>query len=112
MTERLLLIAGAGGSVIVDAVYDRPETRIAIAEAASAAGLAPLLVWLDADPERLRDRVRARARKDTASDADTAILDRQLDHDPGTIDWLRIDAARPVAEIVEELRSRLHAPKA
>jgi predicted kinase len=38
---------------------------------------------------------RAETRRGDASDATAAIVRRQLEHDPGTIGWRRIDASGP-----------------
>lgn len=80
----------AGYSAIVDAVSLRPAERRSFAEVARAAGVPFTGLWLEGSAETLTDRVRAR--RSDASDATPAILAQQLRHDPGPIDWIRIDA--------------------
>jgi uncharacterized protein len=80
----------AGYSAIVDAVSLHPAERNSFAEVARAAGAPFFGLWLDAAPAAMAERIRTR--RNDASDATPAVLDRQLDHDPGPIDWLRLDA--------------------
>jgi uncharacterized protein len=80
----------AGYSAIVDAVALRPEERTALAAVARDAGVPFSGLWLDAAPRAMATRIGSR--RHDASDATTAVLARQLDRDPGPIDWLRLDA--------------------
>src|SRR5690606_6984604 len=66
----------AGGTVIVDAVFAAPAERAAIAAVASRAGVPFAGLWLEAPPEVLETRIAART--GDASDADVAVLRRQL----------------------------------
>jgi hypothetical protein len=81
----------AGYSVIVDAVSLKPEERGSFQAVAEAAGVPFAGLWLAA-PAKTMDR-RLRARRHDASDASPEVLAQQLRQDPGTIDWVRIDAA-------------------
>lgn len=83
-------LIGGGNSVIADAVFADPAERDAIAAAAGAHDFAGL--WLEAEVGVLEQRVAARAHD--ASDADLAVLRRQLGYDPGAIGWRRIDAGK------------------
>ncbi len=59
-------------------------------------------LWLEAPPDRLMARVGARS--GDASDASPAIVAKQLAHDPGLLDWRRIDAgAGPDATLAAAL---------
>ena len=80
----------AGYSVVVDAVALTAEERRSFAEVAHAAGLPFSGLWLEARPEAMANRIRGRVHD--ASDASAEILAEQLRHDPGKIDWVRIDA--------------------
>ncbi len=94
----------AGQSVIVDAVHAKPEERDALATIATRANAAFIGLWLDAPIEALVARVEAR--KDDASDATAAVVRAQVSWDLGRLDWARLDAGRPLAELVQQaLRS-------
>lgn len=94
-------ILSQGASVVVAAVHDRDADRLAV-ETAARDGAVPFLgVWLDADPDVLRRRVGAR--RGGPSDATVEILDLQLDRADADVRWQRIDAARPVAEVVDAI---------
>jgi aminoglycoside phosphotransferase family enzyme/predicted kinase len=80
----------AGCSVIIDAVAAKAEERGAFAALAQRIGVPFDGIWLEAAPEILRQRVGAR--KNDASDADLAILEKQLGYDLGVLDWHRISA--------------------
>lgn len=91
-----------GYAAIADATFLRLEERHAIAAAARRGGVAFTGLWLEAPPEVLAPRL-ARRRGD-ASDADRAVLDRQLTYDVGPVDWHRIDAAADLARGAAEAR--------
>jgi len=81
----------AGYSVIVDAVSLKPAERRSFQSVAEAAGVPFAGLWLAA-PAKTMDR-RLRVRRHDASDASPEVLAQQLRQDPGTIDWICIDAA-------------------
>jgi aminoglycoside phosphotransferase family enzyme/predicted kinase len=76
---------GAGCGVIIDAVSAKLEERAAFAAVAETIGVPFDGIWLEAPPEVLKRRVAAR--KNDASDADLAVLERQLGYDLGDLDW-------------------------
>jgi predicted kinase len=80
----------AGYSAIVDAVSLRPAERTALADVARQAGVPFFGLWLEAAPAAMAERIRSRYHD--ASDATATVLARQLEQDPGPIDWARIDA--------------------
>jgi aminoglycoside phosphotransferase family enzyme/predicted kinase len=97
--------AAAGGqSVVADATFLDPATRAQVAEAALAAGVPFLGVWLEAPLEVLEARVLTR--RDDASDATAEVLRRASATDPGPGDWLAVDA-RDAGEAVAQVRARL-----
>ncbi|PTE06967.1 AAA family ATPase [Mesorhizobium helmanticense] len=97
------LILSESGSVIADAVFDRPDDRSRIEKAASDTGIAFLGFWLEADPLVLWQRVSER--KGGPSDATIDILSRQLQRNATQSGWRKVNAGRKPAEIVAELRS-------
>lgn len=98
LAERAEAMLRAGGSVVVDAVFDRPGNRALVEAAARAVGAPFHGFWLEADAARLRDRVTGRV--GGPSDATAAVLERQLARDLGEMAWTRVDAGRPLAEVV------------
>ena len=93
---RAAMILEQGCSVVVDGVFQRQGDRQAIGRAGAPAHVPFLGVWLEADPQLLWQRVAARHAG--PSDADIAVLARQLDRQPSEVDWMHLDAARPIEE--------------
>ncbi|WFP65037.1 bifunctional aminoglycoside phosphotransferase/ATP-binding protein [Mesorhizobium sp. WSM4904] len=98
---RAELILVEGGSVVADAVFDKPEDRDRIERAASEANAPFAGFWLSADPAVLWHRVSER--KGGPSDATVDILSRQLQRDAGPLTWRKIEADRKIAEITAEV---------
>nr|WP_283773418.1 bifunctional aminoglycoside phosphotransferase/ATP-binding protein [Altererythrobacter sp. KTW20L] len=81
----------AGWPVIVDAVFDFPDTRKRIRSLADDLGIPFKGLWLEASRHILHERVRRR--KGDASDAGPAVVDKQLQRDIGSLaGWARVDA--------------------
>jgi len=83
-------VLATGYGVIVDAVHARKSERDAIEEVARQASATFRGIWMEAAPEELITRVEART--GDASDADGAVVRRQLDYDLGDISWPRSKA--------------------
>ena len=81
----------AGYAAVIDAVALREDERRAFAAVAVEAGVPFIGLWLETPADALMARVGARS--GDASDASPAIVAQQLDHDPGFLDWRRIDAS-------------------
>jgi aminoglycoside phosphotransferase family enzyme/predicted kinase len=90
LCDRAAVALAAGYSAVIDAVALRGDERRAFAEVAAAAGVAFTGLWLDGPAATMRARIDART--GDASDASAEVLDRQLRHDPGALDWRHIDA--------------------
>jgi hypothetical protein len=99
----------AGHAVIADAVYLAPLQRRAIEAAARLAGVPFAGLWLEAPAALLEQRVTER--RNDVSDADVAIVRAQAGIDPGPLDWTRLDAGRPPAQIAAEARAALSQSK-
>ena len=100
-------VAASPWPVVVDAVFDKQEARQEIEAAAKSAGAPFFGFWLDAPLEARLQRVDAR--KGDPSDATRDVLLRQMQGETGAIHWLRLDAARPAAEIAEEIAAAVKA---
>jgi len=96
-------VARAGWPVVVDAVFDRPESRAEIERVAREADAPFLGFWLDVDLAARLARVETR--RDDPSDATRAVLLAQMQGETGAIGWRRIDAARGIEAIVAEIAS-------
>ncbi|MGE0258010.1 MAG: AAA family ATPase [Alphaproteobacteria bacterium] len=81
----------AGYAAVIDAVALREDERRAFTAVAVEAGVPFVGLWLEAPGDALMARVAAR--RGDASDASPAIVAQQLEHDPGLLDWRRIDAS-------------------
>jgi hypothetical protein len=104
MARRASDVLADGGSVVADAVFDRPENRALIEAAAAGAQMRFDGVWLETRPAVLRARVAAR--HGGPSDADASILALQLGRTLAPIAWRKLDAGRPIASLVQDILKR------
>jgi aminoglycoside phosphotransferase family enzyme/predicted kinase len=72
LTQQSATAARAGQAVIADATFIDPQHRAALQEAANAAGVPFIGLWLEAPLDVLAARIKAR--RDDASDATLAVL--------------------------------------
>ena len=77
----------AGQSVVLDAVFARPEERAAAEALARKVGVPFQGIWLDVPKDVAQQRVTER--KGDASDATATVVERQFAYDLGHIDWDR-----------------------
>ena len=77
----------AGHSVVLDAVFARPEERAAAEALARKVGVPFQGIWLDVPKDVAQQRVTDR--KGDASDATATVVERQFAYDLGYIDWDR-----------------------
>lgn len=100
IARRARRLLAAGRTVICDAVYGEVAQREEIEAVARDVGVPFAGFWLEAPAEVLEGRVTARW--GDASDADVAVLRRQLAHiDAAGVRWQRVDAARPVQPVAD-----------
>jgi aminoglycoside phosphotransferase family enzyme/predicted kinase len=111
MADQAARVVRGGHAAIVDAVHARAADRETIERAAAAAGVPFAGLWLDAPGSVLM--ARAAGRRHDASDADAAVIRRQIAEETGPIGWHTIDAsARPddvLRQAIAALRARLPA---
>jgi predicted kinase len=101
-------IVAARHSVIVDAVFARPEERAAIAEAAKTARLPLQGLFLTADTATRLGRVGGRVRD--ASDADAAVALAQERYELGHLEWAMVDASGTPEATLARTKAALHRP--
>jgi len=77
----------AGHSVVLDAVFARPEERASAEALARRLGVPFQGIWLDVPKDVAQQRVTDR--KGDASDATASVVERQFGYDLGAIDWER-----------------------
>jgi uncharacterized protein len=102
-------VVRGGHAAVADAVYAHATDRAEIEQAAAAAGVPFVGLWLDAaQPDLI---ARAAERRLDASDADADVIGRQLAEDTGVITWHRTDASQAPEQVLREaagvLRERL-----
>ncbi len=103
---RARALLDAGRSVICDAVYGKAAQRERIAQVARERRVEFRGFWLEA-PEEVCV-ARAAARRADASDAGPDVVRHQTATlETAGLTWERIDAARPLAEVVADVRRRL-----
>jgi aminoglycoside phosphotransferase family enzyme/predicted kinase len=98
LAERAALVLRGHHSVIVDAVFARPEHRHAIERVAAAASVPFVGLWLDAPESVLVTRTTAR--RHDPSDATADVVRQQRTQDPGDVTWCRLDADQPAAGVL------------
>jgi aminoglycoside phosphotransferase family enzyme/predicted kinase len=81
----------AGHSVVLDAVFANESERDSAQELAKSLNVRFTGLWLAAPPAILKSRVTGR--KGDASDADAAVVEKQLGYQPGEIRWEKVDAS-------------------
>jgi predicted kinase len=107
LREKARTVLATGHSVIVDAVFGEPDARQAIQAVAGDVGAPFHGIWLEADPERLLERVAARS--NDASDATPEVVRVQMRADPGPFaaEWTAVDAGGTPTETVVRARAAI-----
>ncbi|WP_137387810.1 AAA family ATPase [Rhodoligotrophos defluvii] len=105
LAQKAKIALRGGHSVVVDAVYARPDERAAIGRVAQSLKLPFIGLWLTAPPEKMKDRVQQRT--GDASDATPEVVERQLTYGTGPISWAPVDASGSVEDTLREARRLL-----
>jgi predicted kinase len=101
------IVASAGHTVLLDAVFTEPATRREAETLARKIGAPFVGLWLEAEPAQMLARVGAR--RGDASDADAEVVRRQLAEPPAEITWTRIDASLAPEQVARSAAEALHA---
>ncbi|MDG4648443.1 AAA family ATPase [Roseibacterium sp. SDUM158017] len=109
MLGRAATLLAAGHSVILDATFLDPAMRARAEDVAKRAGRPFVGFWLEAPDAVLRARLRAR--RGDASDADVAVLERQIAAGAGQVAWCRLDAGRASGDVFADAAARLGADR-
>jgi aminoglycoside phosphotransferase family enzyme/predicted kinase len=97
LIDRAACALAAGRSVILDAVFARPQERDIAADLARKHGVAFHGLWLETPLDVRRDRIAARL--NDPSDATAAVTGRQELYDLGYMAWRRLDAGHPIEDV-------------
>lgn len=89
--DEVRALLAAGCPAVADAVFAKETERSAVEALASEAGAPFQGLWLEAPAAVMKARADARVRN--ASDADAAVVERQLSYDIGAMAWTRIDSS-------------------
>jgi aminoglycoside phosphotransferase family enzyme/predicted kinase len=100
-------IVSTGHSVIIDAVLDVPALRDAAKTAAAESGVPFVGIWLEAPGEVMIARVTSRA--GDASDADAAVVLRQVASTAAPAGWQKADAGGEPVDTAQNVRRILSA---
>jgi aminoglycoside phosphotransferase family enzyme/predicted kinase len=100
----------AGQSAIVDGVFASQAERRTIAALALDHAITFTGLWLEAPSEELFRRVDARA--GDASDADSAVVRRQLAYDLGNLGpWHKVDASGSLGEVAKRAKRMIEGTR-
>lgn len=103
LLDRAETALAVGHSVVLDAVYDRPDCRAAVEAVAERVGVRFDGLWLEAPSKLLLSRTAAR--QGDASDATPEVVRRQLEATRGTMTWSQLDAGQPETAVVTSARA-------
>lgn len=93
-------------SVVVDAVHGHPEERAIIERIAAEAQVPFDGFWLEAPTEVLIERVTER--EGDASDADAAVVRKQLEKDVGEVHWERLRSESDPGTLTTRMEAELN----
>ena len=108
LMSRAQAILNAGHSVVMDATFMDAAERAAVADLVAKTDVPFTGLWLIAPEDTLKARVAAR--RDDASDADAAVVARQMAGETGAPDgWTALDAGGACDALVTRARAALDA---
>ena len=107
LLARAAAILGAGHGVVLDGTFRDAAQRDAVADLGRQLGVPVTGLWLTAPAAVLEARVTAR--RGDSSDADAAVLRRQLASDPGPVEWPAIDTSGTPEAVASAARAILQA---
>ncbi|WP_342643252.1 AAA family ATPase [Rhodoligotrophos ferricapiens] len=102
ISQKAKIILRSGHSVVVDAVFSKPDERAAIARVAERLNVPFVGLWLTAPKEKMKERVERRIAD--ASDATAEVVDQQLAYGTGPVSWSPIDAGGRKEDTLREAR--------
>jgi aminoglycoside phosphotransferase family enzyme/predicted kinase len=105
VADKAARVLAAHHSAIVDAVFAKPEERIAVEAIAASANTAFRGLFLVADLQTRLNRVGMRGLD--ASDANAAVALQQESYALGSIGWIEIDASGPLPDTLERARAAI-----
>lgn len=108
LSEQAERVLSQGHSIILDAVFAKPDERLAVADIARQLGLPFVGLFLVSD---LATRIsRVGQRTGDASDATTELVKSQENYDVGPLDWHVIDASGTPEQTLQRCIAKLGAP--
>jgi predicted kinase len=105
LNDKTARVARAGSSVVVDAVFAKPEERAGIETVAADVGAGFRGLFLTADLQTRVDRIGTRG--PDASDADAKVARQQEEFKTGAISWNIVDASGSPEETLDEARAAI-----
>lgn len=105
MRDEAARVLALGGSVVADAVFDRPQLADAIERVASDADASFQGLWLTSGRDEMARRIGAR--RGDPSDATIEVLDNQIARGASPAHWTRLDADRPAPALADAARALL-----
>lgn len=97
MEARAAALLAQGVSVIADATFTHPDSRARVEALAQEIGVPFHGLWLDAPADVMARRIAAR--RGDASDADEAVLAKQLEAGAGAVAWPKLAAGGGISDL-------------
>jgi len=108
LAVRAIRIMRANHSVIIDATFASGDARHTIERSASAAGMAPVGLFMVADTKTRIARIAQRG--PDVSDADARLARAQETYDLDDMTWATVDASGPFEQTFQQVRGIVSSP--